>query len=732
MKPDLQNFKRKKWKKKKPNSTYFIKPKTILIMRLNSITRKLSLTVGIGLLLTISVLVLYSTIRSKRQAIEKAETEALAIAQQYAGEIQSDMEQAMVAARTLAQMFSAVQKSELPLELQREQANKIMSTLLLKNPLFLGVSTCWEPNAFDGLDSRYANTPAHDASGRYIPYFTRKDDSYVVEAQIDFDNEEVSPWYWRPKRSKNEIVTEPLVYPIQGVDVFMISMMVPIIENDQFFGVTGVDISIDYMQDKVDAANLYEGTAQVAVISHEGIIAAFTHNDTLVGKSIFSLNKSAQKEESEIIKSGIQTTSYINDNLIVTVPFTVGLSKESWQIRVYIPVHVITAEANKQMFIQIIIGIALALISIVALIFVVVRLVRPIIKLSKVAEEIAKGDLTVDFDINQNDEIGKLANSLHQMIQTIRKIVSDVIVGAGNIAVASKEIATSSQQVAQGANEQAAAAEEVSASMEEMVAGINQNADNAQETEKIAIKAARDIMEGQKSFSITLDSMKEIAEKILIIGEIANKTELLAVNAAIEAARAGVSGKGFAVVATEVRNLAENSRLAANEINKVSAATFKITEKSGALLSSMVPDIQNTSRLVQEITASSLEQNSGASQVNTAVQQLSSIIQQNSAVAEQLATGAEELESQAEQLRQIISFFNIGNDDNDAKIKELQHQASVLLKNIENLKQNKKTTYQKFSTRVEEKRPTEHHLQDTGVSLNMQDDDTEDDNYIKY
>jgi methyl-accepting chemotaxis protein len=197
--------------------------------------------------------------------------------------------------------------------------------------------------------------------------------------------------------------------------------------------------------------------------------------------------------------------------------------------------------------------------------------------------------------------------------------------------------------------------------MEEMASSIRQNTDNAMQTEKISMKSSTDAKEGGKAVIETVAAMKEIATKISIIEEIARQTNLLALNAAIEAARAGEHGKGFAVVASEVRKLAERSQSAAGEISSLSTRSVAIAEQAGDMLTKMVPDIQKTSELVQEITASSKEQDTGAEQINKAIQQLDQVIQQNASASEEMASTSEELSSQAEQLQDSISFFNIGN-----------------------------------------------------------------------
>jgi methyl-accepting chemotaxis protein len=277
------------------------------------------------------------------------------------------------------------------------------------------------------------------------------------------------------------------------------------------------------------------------------------------------------------------------------------------------------------------------------------------------AQAVAAGDLTQKIDLDQKDEIGQLAQALNEMVAKLSSIVSEVTSAADNVASGSQELSSTAQQMSQGATEQAAAAEEVSSSMEEMASSIRQNTDNAMQTEKISIKSSTDAKEGGKAVVETVAAMKEIATKISIIEEIARQTNLLALNAAIEAARAGEHGKGFAVVASEVRKLAERSQTAAGEISSLSTRSVAIAEQAGEMLTKMVPDIQRTAELVQEITASSKEQDTGAEQINKAIQQLDQVIQQNASASEEMASTSEELSSQAEQLQSSISFFNIGN-----------------------------------------------------------------------
>ncbi|MFP4092284.1 MAG: methyl-accepting chemotaxis protein [Cyclobacteriaceae bacterium] len=301
------------------------------------------------------------------------------------------------------------------------------------------------------------------------------------------------------------------------------------------------------------------------------------------------------------------------------------------------------------------------IIAIAVAAWIILSIASSISKAKEALKLVSEGNLMVNIENYSQDEVGELLDYLKMMVEKLKEIISSVSVASDNIAAASEQMSSSSQQMSEGATEQAASAEEVSSSMEEMAANIQQNTDNAMQTEKIALKAAEDIQEGSSAVNATVTSMKEIASKIGIIGEIARQTNLLALNAAVEAARAGEHGKGFAVVAAEVRKLAERSQVAATEIDQVSATSVSIAEKSGKLLEQIVPDIQKTARLVQEISASSREQSTGADQVNSAIQQLNEVTQQNAASAEEIASSSEELASQAEQMRDTIGFFRLDN-----------------------------------------------------------------------
>jgi methyl-accepting chemotaxis protein len=328
------------------------------------------------------------------------------------------------------------------------------------------------------------------------------------------------------------------------------------------------------------------------------------------------------------------------------------------------------------------------IVAAVAATWIVMSISRALSSAVRLADDVAGGNLSATADARTDDEVGDLIKALNAMTQKLRDVVSEVTAATRNVAAGSQEMSATAEQLSQGATEQASSTEEASASMEEMAATIKQSADNASQTEKIARQSAADAIASGEAVTNAVTAMQTIAEKIMVVQEIARQTDLLALNAAVEAARAGEHGRGFAVVASEVRKLAERSQAAAAEISTLSGTTVKAAQSAGEMLSRLVPDIQRTAELVEEISAGSREQNAGAAQINTAIQQLDKVTQQNTSAAEEMSATSEELASQAEQLQSAISYFRIDASAapgtpvaaNDASARKADLKAQIMAK----------------------------------------------------
>ncbi|MEM6487282.1 MAG: methyl-accepting chemotaxis protein [Pseudomonadota bacterium] len=293
--------------------------------------------------------------------------------------------------------------------------------------------------------------------------------------------------------------------------------------------------------------------------------------------------------------------------------------------------------------------------------------------MAKAAERIAGVDLK--GQVRPRSDQDRLGQALDTMGRRLREVIGNAGASAGHVADGARQMSATSEELSEGANAQASAAQEASAAIEEMTATIRQSADNASQTEKIATQSAQEARNGGEAVASAVDAMQRIVEKITIIQEIARQTDLLALNAAVEAARAGSHGRGFAVVASEVRKLAERSQEAASEIGALSTETLKLSGEAGRMLDVLVPNIQRTADLVQEISAATREQNIGAQQINTAIRSLDDVIQRNASAAQQSAATSTELSAQAAELRAVIGFFSaeeVSSEDRDTTSEQRQ------------------------------------------------------------
>jgi methyl-accepting chemotaxis protein len=298
-----------------------------------------------------------------------------------------------------------------------------------------------------------------------------------------------------------------------------------------------------------------------------------------------------------------------------------------------------------------------------------------------VLEKVADGDLTVSLDVFTEDEVGQMAKALNRAVEKLNATMQEVAESAANASTSSQELAAAAESIASGAQEQAASLEETSASLEEITAAVRQSADNANQASQLANSSKDSALQGQDVVSNAITAMAEInsasakiSDIISTIDEIAFQTNLLAVNAAVEAARAGDEGRGFAVVASEVRSLAQRSAVAAKEIKVLIQDSLKKVEagsglvnRSGETLHGIVGSVKRVTDIVGEIAAASGEQSTGIEQVNTAMTQMDQVTQSNSAQTEELSATAQSLSEQAAHLMELVSTFTLTHGGRNAR-----------------------------------------------------------------
>lgn len=310
---------------------------------------------------------------------------------------------------------------------------------------------------------------------------------------------------------------------------------------------------------------------------------------------------------------------------------------------------------------MVILGIIIAAALIIAITMMVInKLINPITKSIDTVTKLSDGNLNVKMEQSSSDnEIGRFNNAVVKLTESLRNIVTSILATADEMTQYSKEMNRASIEMTENANNQASSSEEISSSVEEIAASIQQSSDNARQTEQIANSNSKTIQKCSEAAQQTVKLMNEIATKISFIDEIAFQTNILALNAAVEAARAGEHGKGFAVVAGEVRKLAENCARAAKEIDAVSSKGKAFANQTGEAFSLVLPEIQKTAILVQEIASSCSEQAANSNHINLGVQNFNTSTQHVASLSEEVATNCESLAKMSEDLLNMIRFFKV-------------------------------------------------------------------------
>lgn len=585
----------------------------------------------------------YSIVTNRKSLIKNTENDLTLSAELLSLEFKSLIDQSFELLNTENRGFVAQATTE---QLSKRSIILAIEANLRSNEDYTGMCALFEPDGILPNDSSYPNLMD---KGKYIPYLNLENDKLSVLPLVNYDVEGEGEYYLTPKKTHKELLTEPYLYPVNGVDVLMVTLAVPILSKGYFYGITTIDYSVHFVQLLTEQiANNMDKKVEVSVISNGGIMVGNSTNSSLVGSKVVANNEQEKRID------------YSNDTLEVSIPLKFGQSDLPWQIKFSISEDEILSEAQKQMSKQIFIGLIFIFLAVIFIYLSIQRGLKPLEGLISETEEIATGNLGVKINVlNKEDEIGKLSASFNVMVVKLREMIDAINQGVMQINGNSENISSGSQQLSSGASEQASSLEEISSTMEEIGAQVEHNAHHAKETLKVSLEATEKMSEVLEKSKKTLLSNSEIAEKITIITEIANQTNILALNAAIEAARAGTAGKGFAVVASEVRKLAENSKNAAEEIVGLVEEALKLSESTEIIISETIPQIKNTTDLVEEINASSQEQNSGIAQINNAIQQLNGITQQNASSSEELASNAEEMTAQSQQLKEMVDFFRL-------------------------------------------------------------------------
>jgi methyl-accepting chemotaxis protein len=633
--------------------------------------------VVLSLAVTATVIGVKSSASAEAAALELARTSS----REVVGALQSRLSTNLASVIGLGAAMRSTKAINQPL--QREQIYELTRATLLGTDDLIGAAVTFEPNALDGKDAEFADKkPHYDASGRFMPYFTRNAKNEVNVEPIVFGTAAgANDWYDIPKRSGKIYFTEPYVYPVAGKDVLMASLVAPIIVDGQFKGTASADFMLPRLTAILAELKVIEG-GKLSLISNGGLYAS----DPVAAR----LGKPADDLPAAALERIKQGKPYEFDdgqgNIRLLQPLSIHADIAPWSVALSFPKAVATAPARELLLYTLIVALVCAVATGGILVLVVSRLTRPLRTLGATMTNLSSGDadLRVRLDVQGKDELAVIGEGFNAFVAKIHTVLVQVHESADNVAQSSAEIAHGNNDLSARTEQQASSLEETAASIEELTATVRDNAENAKQANQLAASASEVARKSGAAVSqviATMTSINESSNKIVdiisVIDGIAFQTNILALNAAVEAARAGEQGRGFAVVASEVRNLAQRSAAAAKEIKtliddsvgKVAIGSRQVDE-AGSTMEQVVASVSRVNAIIAEITVATGEQSQGISQVNQAIAEMDGVTQQNAALVEEAAAAAESLQFQAAQLATAVAVFKL-----DDRTHSAAHQA---------------------------------------------------------
>jgi len=580
------------------------------------------------------------------QAQKLAESNARDIAQRTSLLLNRDI----WVTQTMGEMFKGLETTnpQDKIRLCHDMTQKILET----NSDYLGVWFSWQ---LKYIDPQWKNDYGRLRNSMF--YNKGKIDEKVDK--MDLNGEPQNGLFHKIRLMKKTTITEPYKEDYDGrfdQELLTTSVCVPIIKNQQFQGLVGIDISLERYQHIISKLESIQNE-NIILFSEDGQIIA-SKDQSLLGKQ-FNINTKDNKQLNNGEQVNYRAKSSIGDSFYSIAPIKLGQTEQSWGIAIIVPIESILAESQKTLITAIILGI-IGLLLISSIMFKIThQIVTPIRKMVDLTNKVGNGDLTISIQTNREDELGQMAHSFNIMIEHLKNTIRNIQSSSHEVYETSEHLKKDVDWIAQRASSHATTMQEVSTTMTEIEQSSQNSAKHATSASVMSIKAATAIQMGSKTVNEANEALAEIVHGISIVNDIAIQTNILALNAAVEAARAGERGKGFAVIATEVRKLAEKCQAASNQISQLATDGTTIADKAVVQMQEIAPEIEATSQSVLQISTNSESQQSAINQINSAINELNFQSQENAHNAEKMAQYASKLGDKAEELNKNTSFFKV-------------------------------------------------------------------------
>ncbi len=482
---------------------------------------------------------------------------------------------------------------------------------------------------------------------------------YLSESKVhSLQNYLDTDYYQQPRKTLKSFISNPYFRTIEDEAHKVYSIAYPILVEGKFVGIIGCDVDIEAIYRQLENVSIYDGKASVALLDNNGTYLTHSFQPELIGKNlkVDCMDPEARMKNLRAGKIDQWFEGFVGS---ITNPVYFNNHQIPWQLQARVHAKYVFRNVISAAYWIIPTIILTILFFIFRMRYFIGQRTRPLIRLDKMSELIAEGDLTQNIDIKSDDEIGNLANSFSKMVEKIRVFVNEIQQGSANITSASQQLSSSSQTLSSATNQQASTGEEVSSNMEEMTASVQQNANKSEEIKSSSEKMMQQFTTLNEDAQKAAEMQQEIAALSGMINDIAQNIKILSLNAAVEAARAGEHGKGFAVVAREVQKLSESTTSSANKITEKINASSEMSMKTMEFIKEILPQLSALNEDIEEINIASQEQSMNIQMVTQATQQFNESTQENAASAEELAGTAEELSNQADLLKEMSRQFKI-------------------------------------------------------------------------